>query len=290
MVWLIGKNGMLGKELAETFEKNAISYVGTDIDCDITDINALRNFSKDKNLKWVVNCSAYTNVDKSEDEEDTAYRINASGPENIAIVAEETGAKMIHLSTDYVFNGKGDSPYKESDPKNPLGAYGRTKAAGEDLSSAKSSRLFIIRTAWLYGKYGNNFVHTMLRLFTEKDSLNVVSDQKGTPTWAGTLASLTTEIIKKDSSDYGIYHCTDGGETNWYEFACKIQEKAFDLKLINHKIPINPVSSAEYPTKTERPKYSVLSKDKIRAVFDFTPQSWENALEGFLAEKKNQTA
>ncbi len=273
---------MLGREVSELFQKNKIPFIGTDIECDITDISALAEFAKDKNIKWIINCSAYTNVDKSEEEEPKAYSINASGAANIAQTASLIGAKLIHISTDYVFNGKGNSPYKESDAKQPLGAYGRTKSAGEDFVAEKTDKYFIIRTAWLYGKNGNNFVHTMLRLFAEKDSLNVVVDQKGTPTWAGTLASLLMTIIQTDSDKYGIYHCTDEGETTWFDFACAIQEYAFDAGLISKKIPINPVSSSEYPTKTERPKYSVLSKEKIKNEFSFIPRSWDAVLNDYI--------
>ena len=285
MIWIIGCNGMLGREVSGLFEKENIPFIGTDMDCDITDISALSEFAKGKDISWIINCSAYTNVDKSEEEEPKAYSINAAGAANIAQTASAVGAKLIHISTDYVFNGQGNSPYKESDAKQPLGAYGRTKSAGEDLVAAKTDKYFIIRTAWLYGKNGNNFVHTMLRLFTEKDSLNVVADQKGTPTWAGTLALLIKKIIETDSVKYGIYHCTDEGETTWYDFACAIQKYAFDSGLISKKIPINPVPSSEYPAKTERPKYSVLSKEKIKSEFSFIPDNWDTILKNYITER-----
>ena len=285
MVWIIGCNGMLGREVSGLFEKENIPFIGTDMDCDITDISALSEFAKGKDISWIINCSAYTNVDKSEEEEPKAYSINAAGAGNIAKTASAAGAKLIHMSTDYVFNGQGNSPYKESDVKQPLGAYGRTKAAGEDLVAENAANHFIIRTAWLYGKHGNNFVHTMLRLFAEKDSLNVVCDQRGTPTWAGTLASLIMKIIESDSDKYGIYHCTDEGETTWYDFASAILDDAFSAGLIKRKIPINPVPSSEYPTKTERPKYSVLSKDKIKTEFSFIPESWETVLKKYIFER-----
>jgi len=288
MIWIIGCNGMLGREVAELFQKNKIPFIGTDIECDITDISALAEFAKDKNIKWIINCSAYTNVDKSEEEEPKAYSINAAGAGNIAKTASAAGAKLIHMSTDYVFNGQGNSPYKESDVKQPLGAYGRTKAAGEDLVAENAANHFIIRTAWLYGKHGNNFVHTMLRLFAEKDSLNVVCDQRGTPTWAGTLASLIMKIIESDSDKYGIYHCTDEGETTWFDFASAILNEAFDAGLIKRIIPINPVTSSEYPTKTERPKYSVLSKDKIKTEFSFIPENWETVLKNYIIERSGE--
>jgi len=288
MIWIIGCNGMLGREVSGLFEKEKIPFVGTDMDCDITDVSALSEFVKGKNISWIINCSAYTNVDKSEEEEPKAYSINAAGAGNIAKTASAAGAKLIHMSTDYVFNGRGSSPYKESDPKQPLGAYGRTKAAGEDLVAENAANHFIIRTAWLYGKHGNNFVHTMLRLFAEKDSLNVVCDQRGTPTWAGTLASLIMKIIESDSDKYGIYHCTDEGETTWYDFASAILDDAFSAGLIKRKIPINPVTSSEYPTKTERPKYSVLSKDKIKTEFSFIPESWEKVLKNYIIERSGE--
>ena len=199
MIWIIGCNGMLGQELTALCKEKHIDYTGTDRECDITDIEALRSYAKGKNPGWIVNCSAYTAVDKAEDEEPIALKINAAGAGNIASIAAECGAKLLHISTDYVFNGKGTHPYREEDPVGPVSAYGRTKLAGETLVEKNCPAHVIIRTAWLYGQHGNNFVHTMLRLFSEKDSLTVVSDQRGTPTWAYDLAQAITHIITTDN-------------------------------------------------------------------------------------------
>jgi len=286
MIWIIGCNGMLGRELAGLCEKEKIPLIGTDRECDITDINALRSFAKDRSVNWIVNCSAYTAVDKAEDEEDIAFSINAAGAGNIAEVATVIGAKMIHVSTDYVFDGKGTRPYREEDPVDPIGAYGRTKLAGERYVQEKCARHFIIRTAWLYGKHGNNFVHTMLRLFKEKDELNVVSDQKGSPTWAYDLASAILHIIGKDSDQYGIYHFTNEGETNWHEFAKEIYDLARKENLITRDMNIRPVTTDEYPTKAKRPGYSVLDKSKIKRVFSLAIPSWRESLAAYMLHIK----
>jgi dTDP-4-dehydrorhamnose reductase len=282
MIWIIGCNGMLGKELAVHCEKEKIAFVGTDRECDIADIKALRAFAEDKKIRWIINCSAYTAVDKAEDEEDLAFAINATGAGNIAEVASVIGAKMVHMSTDYVFDGKGARPYKEDDPVNPIGAYGRTKLAGEKLIQKKCANHFIIRTAWLYGKHGINFVHTMLRLFKERDTVNVVSDQRGTPTWAYSLVLAIIHIVLTNSNKYGIYHFTNEGETNWHEFAYEIYSLACEKGIVSKNVTINPVTTDKYPTKAKRPGYSVLDKTKIKSVLGVTVPEWKQSLSVYL--------
>jgi dTDP-4-dehydrorhamnose reductase len=282
MIWIIGCNGMLGKELSALCVEKNIPFIGTDRECDITDINALRSFAVDKKIDWIVNCSAYTAVDKAEEEEEIAYKINAIGAGNIAAVSSEIGVPMIQISTDYVFDGKGSRPYAETDPVNPAGAYGRTKLAGEKLIAEKTDKYFILRTAWLYGQYGNNFVRTMIRLFKEKESLNVVCDQKGSPTWAYDLSEMILAIVKKNSTSYGIYHFSNEGETTWYEFACEISHAALAKGLIEKEIPINPVTTDKYPSKVKRPEYSVLSKKKIADIFGVTVPVWKESLKKYI--------
>jgi dTDP-4-dehydrorhamnose reductase len=282
----MGCNGMLGKELTGLCDAGKIEYTGTDRECDITDIEALRSFSRGKKIDWIVNCSAYTAVDKAEDEEDLAYKINAEGAGNIARIAAETGAKLIHISTDYVFDGKGTRPYVETDPVCPVSAYGRTKLAGERLISEAASKYFIIRTAWLYGKNGNNFVHTMIRLFREKESLNVVSDQKGSPTWTFDLATTILAIVKSGSTEYGIYHFSNEDVTTWHEFSCAILRHAKEKGIVSREVAIHPVTTDQYPTKAVRPHYSVLDKGKIKRTFSIDVPGWEKSLVTYLSTYK----
>lgn len=219
MIWLIGNKGMLGQEISKIFLHNDINFLGTDRDVDIRDLAALRVYSAGKNINWIINCSAYTAVDEAEEEEEIARSINAFGAGNIAQVASEIGAAIIHISTDYVFRGDARRPYLENDPVDPQCVYGRTKAEGEALVVSLCPQHFIVRTAWLYGKHGSNFVVTMLKLMNAKTSIAVVNDQYGTPTWAYDLAKVIFCIVTKNSNKYGIYHFTDAGETTWFEFA-----------------------------------------------------------------------
>jgi len=284
MIWLIGNKGMLGKELSALLESKGMAYTGTDIECDITDYHALETFASGKGIRWIINCSAYTAVDKAEDEEARALVINAEGPRNIARLAHVIGAAMIHISTDYVFDGNASVPYTEDMPVNPAGAYGRTKAAGEKAVITETARHFIFRTAWLYGKHGNNFVHTMIRLFKEKDSLNVVADQYGSPTWAGDLAAAICTVIQRNSDDYGIYHFTGEGKTTWHEFATAIRDIALECGVIEKNIPIHAVTTDQYPTKAKRPAYSVLSKEKFARVFGYAIPGWREPLTAFIKD------
>lgn len=282
MIWLIGYKGMLGQELSSILEKKGIEYIGTDRDVDIRNLEVLREYATGKKVEWIVNCSAYTAVDKAEDEEDLARSINAMGAGNIAQIANEISAKMIHISTDYVFKGDGNVPYLESDSVDPQGAYGRTKAEGEFLVASRCPRHFILRTAWLYGKYGPNFVSTMLKLMNERTSISVVADQKGTPTWAFDLATAIILIIKTNYSKFGIYHYTNSGETTWYDFAKEIQTQGRSLGLLLHDCAINPIASNQYPSKVKRPEWSVLSKEKIQKTLDIFPPDWKKSLNSYL--------
>lgn len=287
MIWLIGYKGMLGTEVSRQLESAGFSWVGTDRNVDITDYNALSSFSKSQNeeIDWIINCSAYTAVDKAEDDRELARSLNADGPRNIARVAKERGARLIHISTDYVFDGSASSPYTEDMPKKPIGVYGVTKAAGEDEVAKELCEYYILRTAWLYGFDGHNFVYTMISLMNTHDSIKVVSDQKGTPTFAGDLASCIIRLIKmKGSVPYGIYQCTDLGETDWHSFALKIYELGKKYGRINRDCAVNACITAEYPTKAKRPLYSVLSKDKIQKALGISLPVWEESLEKFITD------
>jgi len=283
MIWLIGNKGMLGTELAQVLKQRGLSIVGTDREVDILDPAALEAFAAGKGIRWVINCAAYTAVDKAEDEEGFALRLNAEGPGNIARLAAKMGARLIHISTDYVFSGDGTRPYLETDPVAPTGAYGRTKAEGERRTTAAAPDSIIVRTAWLYGRHGPNFVATMLRLMGSKDEIGVVADQKGTPTWARDLSSALADIVARNDMPGGIYHFTNAGETTWHGFALEIQRAATELGLLAHACHVKPLTTAEYPTKTRRPAYSVLSKDKMLAAGIQVP-GWKESLRAYLAD------
>lgn len=297
MIWLIGCNGMLGTEIARKLTESKMEFTGTDIDVDITDIEALRNFSKDKKINWIINCAAYTAVDKAESDTELADKLNNTAPGNIAKVAKEIKAKLIHISTDYVFDGTGDTPRTEEMPVAPLGVYGITKANGEKSVKENTNEYFILRTAWLYGFHGKNFVYTMIRAMNTHDAVKVVSDQRGTPTNASTLTSVILKIINCTNQNddasipsektipYGTYHCTDEGETTWFDFTKEIKRQAEELGLVTNKnCIVNPCTTAEYPTPAKRPAYSVLSKAKIQSTLGIKLPEWQDSLKKFLAD------
>lgn len=294
LLWLVGNKGMLGSEVEELLKSHKLSYIATDYEVDITDYKLLNDFIADKKVDLIINCAAYTKVDKAEEEIEKAYAINRDGVRNLARIALAKEAKLIHISTDYVFDGQkekekdrmgGTGAYLEEDSPNPLGVYGKSKLAGEEELKRQLEDYFIIRTAWLYGKKGSNFVYTMLKLFQERDLVKVVDDQWGSPTYARDLAEVIIKIIESDSKQYGIYHFTNEGVTSWYEFARTIYRKAKRLGLIekNKKVEIQPIKTEEYPTAALRPKNSILSKEKIKKTFHIEIRRWEEALKDFLS-------
>lgn len=265
-ILITGANGQLGTEL-----KNRLpNAIYTDINVlDITDLKAVQDFVKNNKIDIIVNCAAYTAVDKAEEENEIAQNINEYGAYNLAL----TGAKIIHISTDYVFNGKNYKPYLTTDETQPISVYGITKRNGELAVLNNAKIAIVIRTAWLYSSYGNNFVKTMSRLGAEKDSLNVVSDQIGTPTFAGDLADAIVSIIPQlNENNKGIYHYTNEGVCSWYDFATEI------MKILNLKCIVNPIPSSAYPTKAKRPFYSVLDKTKIKETFNIKIPYWKDSL------------
>lgn len=315
MIWLIGCNGMLGKEIARQLTENKIDWIGTDKDVDITNPEELENFSSSHDssagrtgntasrgtvpskINWIINCAAYTAVDKAEGDVELARKLNAEGPKNIARAARHIGAKLIHISTDYVFDGTSDTPYTEDMQKNPIGVYGETKSAGEDAVIKEMTQYYIIRTAWLYGFDGKNFVYTMTNAMNSHDDVKVVSDQKGSPTCAVDLASIVLKIIetsekapslfgKNSALPYGVYHFTNMGETTWYEFTQKIYDFGKKYGRITQNCTINPCSTAEYQTIAKRPAYSVLSKEKICTGLKIKIPSWESSLEKFIKSNR----
>lgn len=287
MIWLIGNKGMLGNDVEKLLKEGGLIYWASDKEVDISDYKALEKFEKDKKIKWIINCSGYTKVDKAEEEIDEAFRINKDGVRNIALFSANRQIRLIHISTDYVFDGwqERTTAYREDDRINPISIYGKSKLAGEEEIKKVLEKYFIIRTAWLCGLQGNNFIYTMLRLFKERDLVKVVEDQWGSPTYTLDLAGAILKIIEDDSVSYGIYHFTNESMTNWYEFARTIYKKAKRLGLIkgNREVEIKPIKTEEYPTAAVRPRYSVLSKDKIKREFDLRIRDWDEALEDFLS-------
>ena len=304
MIWLIGNKGMLGTELSQLFERQGVPFTGTDRGVDITDPQALMAFAhaQAEPVSWIVNCAAYTAVDNAENDVAACRRLNVDGAGNIASCAKSIGAKLIHISTDYVFDGKGiidalgtkggapplPRPYREDDPASPIGVYGLSKYDGERAALEKGcgAAVYIIRSAWLYGAHGNNFVSTMLRLMNERDEVKVVNDQQGSPTWArdlaGALLALITAADSGKTVQGGVYHYTDEGAITWFDFAREIYRLGRELGRAARDCAVIPCSSAEYPAKVQRPAYSVLDKSKIKAALGITIPAWDASLRKFL--------
>lgn len=288
MIWITGCAGMLGKHITEKLAAAGIPHISTDLDVDITDSSAVSDFISRNKLSWIINCSAYTAVDLAEDEKDKAFAVNADGVKNLAAAAKANGGRLIHFSTDYVFPGVKESGYSEEDKTGPLSVYGASKLAGEYEIVALYDRHFIFRISWLYGPYGKNFVHTMLNLFEQRDELNVVNDQYGSPTYTGELADFIVRLVNEDSEKYGVYHFSGEGITNWHEFASEIYRLASQYGKTERKLRINPVDSSKYPQKAKRPLFSYMLKDKLYATFSCRPENWKAALEKFIMTISNE--
>ena len=275
-VLVTGANGQLGNELRRRASGGgSCRYVFTDVaELDITDLEAVRRCMDAEGISVVVNCAAYTNVDKAEDDVVVADAINHLAVGNLALACRERDAVLLHVSTDYVFGGRGNVPYREEDATCPLGVYGRTKLAGEQAVVDSGCRYLVFRTAWLYSAYGHNFVKTMLRLTSERERLSVVFDQVGTPTYAGDLADLLYAIVEEGlyAGKEGIYHFSDEGVCSWYDFAKEIAAQA------GHGCDIQPCHSWEYPSRVERPAFSVLDKTKVKAAFGWRVPYWKDSL------------
>jgi len=282
MIWLVGNRGMLGSEVHRRLQACKLEHIATDLEVDITDPWALSEFSGPLALSWIVNCSAYTAVDRAEDEPEQAFRINAEGVRNLVWVARQKKSRLLHISTDYVFDGRKEEAYLETDTPNPSGIYGRSKLQGEQYIRENIDSHVILRTAWLYGPVGSNFVRTMLRLFQERDEVRVVADQWGSPTLAGDLADVIVQIITRDTLQYGTFHFTNEGRTNWFEFASLILELAGKHHLLDREVRLVPIKTEQYPTKALRPANSYLSKEKIKTVFGIPVRPWQEALIEFI--------
>ena len=276
-ILVTGANGQLGCEMRRLGAVSPNNYIFTDVaELDITNADAVTYVAKHYSIDAIINCAAYTNVDKAESDEATAELINATAVANLATAMKEVGGTLFHVSTDYVFGSEGNTPRTEDMPLNPLGVYGRTKLHGEKAILESGCKALIFRTAWLYSEFGNNFLKTMLRLTAEKEQLNVVFDQVGTPTYAGDLALAIFSIIEAGvyEGNEGIYHFSNEGVCSWYDFAVEIAAVAG-----NTGCRINPCHSSEFPSPVTRPPYSVLDKTKIKATFDIDIPHWRESME-----------
>lgn len=282
MIWIVGNKGMLGTELSRTFARVGMAFVGSDREIDFLDPILIRQFAEANHVTGIVNCAAYTAVDRAEDEPELCRKLNVDGPANLASLANTLGLRFIHISTDYVFAGDASSPYKENDPVNPQGTYGRTKAEGEYRVQKVCPQSVIVRTAWLYGEFGSNFVYTMLKLMNSRDEIGVVGDQVGSPTWAHDLAEALLVVIQDPERKTGIYHFTNEGITNWHTFATAIYEEGINAHILTKPCRIKKLTTSKYPTKTKRPAYSVLSKAKIAKDFGITIPEWRTSLSLFI--------
>ena len=275
-ILVTGANGQLGSMMRMLGSVSPNEYLFTDIaELDITDKEAVASFIQDNNIKIVVNCAAYTNVDRAEDDEAAAELVNATAVRNLAEAIKQCDGTLFHISTDYVFGANGNTPRTETMSLDPLGAYGRTKLHGEQAIAEVGCKAIIIRTAWLYSEFGNNFLKNILRLTAEKESINVVFDQVGTPTYAGDLALAIFSIIEADIfiGNEGIYHFSNEGVCSWYDFAVEI------ATITGRKnCQILPCHSSEFPSKVTRPPYSVLDKTKIKATFGIDIPHWRDSM------------
>lgn len=277
-ILVTGANGQLGKEMqaiAATYPDYNFLFV-TKEDLLIDNAEAVKNYFSNHVIDVCVNCAAYTAVDKAERESEKAFAINGEAVGNLARLCKEKKALFIHISTDYVFDGTATVPCKEDHPVKPVNAYGASKLKGEELALQYNPASIIIRTSWVYSSFGNNFVKTMLRLMKERESINVVSDQQGCPTYAADLAAAIMEIISGENVTPGIYNFSNHGIINWYQFAVAIKE------LIESNCIVNPIPTSQYPTPAKRPAYSVMDTTKIRQTFNVVIPEWKESLKNCL--------
>ncbi|RXK12261.1 dTDP-4-dehydrorhamnose reductase [Halarcobacter mediterraneus] len=278
-ILITGSNGQLGSEIKELSSDYSYNFFFTDrISLDITDKEDIKSFCKTNNINTIINCAAYTAVDKAQSDIENADLVNRKAVKKLSIVAKELNIKLIHISTDYVFDGKAFKPYCEEFQTNPQGIYGKTKLDGEkELININPKNSIIIRTSWVYSFYGNNFVKTMLRLGKEKESLGVIFDQVGTPTYAKDLAKTILDIIPQINNEkVEIYNYSNEGVLSWYDFAKEI------MKMAKLNCKVNPIETKDYPTPAKRPHYSILNKNKIKTKFNIEIPYWKDGLHDCL--------
>ncbi|GAA3884309.1 dTDP-4-dehydrorhamnose reductase [Gibbsiella dentisursi] len=279
-VLLTGSKGQLGSCFQDRLPVGWEVWATDSDTLDITDLEKVKQAVAQYQPDVIVNAAAYTAVDKAETEPELAALINASGPKNLALAAKEAGARLVHVSTDYVFDGKATTPYVETDVTNPLGVYGQTKLDGELAVAGVLPEAIIIRTAWVFSEYGNNFVKTMLRLAKDRDTLGIVADQRGCPTYAGDIAQAIIDLLQKEAEG-GIYHFCGDREVAWSEFAEAIFNIATDKGVLSKNPIINSITTEQYPTPATRPSYSALNMEKISSI-GIQPSNWVAALGSIL--------
>lgn len=279
-ILITGANGQLGTELHEILEREFPGQtLYTDVqELDLTNAKAVDSYVANNEITHIVNCAAYTAVDRAEEEKMLCAAVNTDAVKNIAMAADANGAKIIHISTDYVFDGTNHRPYRESDKVNPISQYGTTKRKGETLLLALAPQAIIIRTAWLYSAHGNNFVKTMLRLADSQPEIKVVCDQIGTPTFARDLARAVVKVLQSHQWVPGIYHFTDEGAASWYDFAKAI------FRIAGKDVKVTPIPTEDYPTPASRPSYSILDRTRIKATYGIEIPHWEEALADCLRQ------
>lgn len=279
-ILVTGRDGQLGSELQELAKtsKHNFVFVGSK-DGDITNKDQIQELVSNHNIQAIINCAAYTAVDKAETEQDKAFLVNREGVQNLVAICAESNCKLIHISTDYVFPGNGTSPYKTNDPVAPLGVYGASKLAGEEAILNSDIDGIVIRTSWVYSTFGHNFVKTMTRLGKERDSLNVVNDQRGCSTYAKDLGAICLQLLDETwNSDQRIYHFSNSGEITWFDFATEI------MKLTGSNCKVLPLPSSEFPTPAKRPSYSVMDTSELKKDFGIAPRNWKQALEECISQ------
>jgi len=273
-ILVTGGDGQLSKCIRKlTYKVPQTNFIFVSrLELDITNSLAVTSFFQNNNIQYCVNCAAYTAVDKAENDKDNAFKVNVTGVKNLAITCNKNGATLIHVSTDFVFDGNKCVAYNENDKTNPLSVYGLTKLKGEQAIKEQLNNYFIIRTSWLYSEYESNFMKTMIKLSKNKETLSIVEDQIGTPTYASDLAEVIINLIASNSNQHGIYHYSNEGLASWYDFAKAI----FDERKSN--IKLTPIKTDEYPTPAQRPKFSVLDKTKIKSNLNITIPYWRDSL------------
>jgi dTDP-4-dehydrorhamnose reductase len=283
---IVGAAGQLGRELQLTCPVGVELLAVPRQQLDISRREAVLAFVADHRPEVIINAAAYTAVDGAESKPDRAVEINAEGPGHLARAAERCGARLLQVSTDFVFDGEATEPYRPRDDTRPISTYGHSKLAGECRTrEILPTRSVVLRTAWVYSRFGSNFVKTMLRLMSERDELRVVQDQVGAPTWARGLARVLWSMLDHPAA-HGIYHWTDAGRCSWYEFACEIQRQALSLGLLDREIPIEPIPTSEYPTPARRPAFSVLDLAATEALLGSEASPWQLQLQAMLEDLK----